>query len=326
MVSYFVRSGIVLLVVAVPTWARAVEAEPDQVFTDPSKAGADIAVQGEYVGELTKGTRLGVQVIALGEGKFHAVTYLGGLPGDGWDREHTWEGDGEAKDGVCQFQSDKGSGRIQAGVLSLSDADGNPVGELKRLERASVTLGKQAPEGAVVLFDGESAGNFAGGHLTEDGLLMQGATSVRKFGDCTLHLEFRTPFMPAARGQARGNSGCYLQGRYEVQVLDSFGLKGSNNECGGIYSIRDPDQNMCYPPLAWQTYDIDYTAARYDGDVKISPAEMTVRHNGVIVHEKVELPHATTAAPVAEGPDKGPLFLQDHGNPVRFRNIWLIER
>ena len=114
---------------------------------------------------------------------------------------------------------------------------------------------------------------------------------------------------------------------YEIQVLDSFGLDGKNNECGGIYSIRDPDQNMCFPPLAWQTYDIDYTAATYDDSgKKTKNGRMTVRHNGVVIHDNVELPKDTTGAPVKEGPEPGPIFLQDHGNPVRFRNIWLVEQ
>ncbi len=142
-----------------------------------------------------------------------------------------------------------------------------------------------------------------------------------------MHLEFKLPYMPAARGQARGNSGCYLQGRYEVQILDSFGLEGKNNECGGIYEIKDPDVNMCLPPLAWQTYDIDYTAARYDASGgKTANARITVSHNGVVIHDNVELPRATRAAPVKEGPEPGPIYLQDHGNPVRFRNIWVVEK
>jgi hypothetical protein len=133
--------------------------------------------------------------------------------------------------------------------------------------------------------------------------------------------------MPYARGQGRANSGCYLQGRYEVQILDSFGLEGKNNECGGIYTIKDPDVNMCFPPLAWQTYDIDYTAAKYDeSGKKTAHARMTVKHNGVLIHENVELTKATTAAPVKEGPEPGPIYIQDHGNPIRFRNIWVAEK
>jgi hypothetical protein len=132
--------------------------------------------------------------------------------------------------------------------------------------------------------------------------------------------------MPHARGQARGNSGIYLQGRYEVQMLDSFGLVGEHNECGGIYTIAKPKVNMCYPPLTWQTYDIDYTAAEYDGAKKSKNARVTVKHNGVTIHDNIELTHATTASPLKEGPEPGPVYLQDHGNPVRYRNIWVVEK
>jgi hypothetical protein len=158
-------------------------------------------------------------------------------------------------------------------------------------------------------------------------MVPRGQTSKRTFGDCTLHVEFMTPFMPRARGQARGNSGVYLQGRYEVQVLDSFGLEGKNNECGGLYELSDPKVNMCYPPLQWQTYDIAYTAARYDqSGKKVSNARITVRHNGIVVQDNVELARGTRAAPVEEGVAKGPIYLQNHGNPVFYRNIWVVER
>jgi hypothetical protein len=110
-----------------------------------------------------------------------------------------------------------------------------------------------------------------------------------------------------------------------VQMLDSFGLEGKDNECGGIYTIKAPSVNMCFPPLTWQTYDIDYTAAEFDGSKKTKNARVTIKHNGVTIHDNVELTHATRAAPLQEGPEPGPVYLQDHGNPVRFRNIWLVE-
>jgi hypothetical protein len=177
-----------------------------------------------------------------------------------------------------------------------------------------------------VLFDGSTADKFEGGRMTEDGLLMEGATSKQKFQSFRLHLEFRLPFQPFDRGQGRGNSGFYAQGRYEVQILDSFGLKGEDNECGGIYRVARPAVNMCYPPLAWQTYDVEFTAARFKDGKKVANARMTVRHNGVVIHEDVEIPATTVAAPVGrEGPEPGPVYLQDHGNPVRFRNIWVVE-
>jgi hypothetical protein len=106
-------------------------------------------------------------------------------------------------------------------------------------------------------------------------------------------------------------------------------LAGKNNECGGIYSVKDPDVNACFPPLVWQTYDIDFTAARYDEQGKrTANPRMTVRHNGVVIHQDIELPgeRSTTAAPVGPGPELGPIFLQNHGCPLRFKNIWVVER
>jgi hypothetical protein len=296
---------------------------------DPAKADADFAIQGEYVVEVKsegETKKIGVQVIALGSGKFHAVGHIGGLPGDGWDQQGKKEADGELKDGAVHFKDEKGSATIKDGVLTIHNADGVEVGNGRKIKRESPTLGAKPPSGAVVLFDGTTADGWQNGRISEDGLLMEGCTSKQTFQSHKLHIEFLLPYMPEARGQGRGNSGLYLQGRYEVQMLDSFGLAGKNNECGGIYSIKDPDVNMCFPPLSWQTYDVEFTAARYDESGKLlENARMTILHNGVVVHKDVELPKTTTAAPVKAGPEPGPVYLQNHGNPVRYRNIWVVE-
>jgi mono/diheme cytochrome c family protein len=275
-----------------------------QVYDSPeaAKADPDFALQGEYVDD----TR-GMQVIAEGDGEFRVKIYKEGLPGAGWDGSPAQE--------------------IEADDQSVAAM----IRNFKRIDRTSPTLGANPPGGAVVLFDGTEASLQQhwkkGARMTDDGLLMEGCTSIDTFGDYSIHLEFRLPFMPEARGQARGNSGLYHQGRYETQVLDSFGLQGKNNETGGIYEIRDPDANLCLPPLAWQTYDVDFIAARYsDEGKKLANAKITVRLNGVVVHRDVELPRATRAAPVKEGPEDGPIYLQNHGNPVRFRNIWVKPR
>jgi hypothetical protein len=301
-----------------------------------TKTDADFAIQGEYTGTL-KGDdgdfKLGVQVIALGNGKFRAVGHTGGLPGDGYDKSKDKEQVEAEKsgDGAVTFKGEHGTGTVKDGVMKIVDNDGNHIGDLKRVIRKSTTLGKKAPKGAVVLFDGKNADSFTtrrGGpaRLTKDGLLEQDANSKQRFGSQTLHIEFRLPFKPTARGQGRGNSGCYLQARYEVQVLDSFGLSGEHNECGGIYSIKKPDVNMCYPPMSWQTYDVDFTAAVFKDGKKVKDARITVLHNGVKIHDNVALTKRTTASPLPEGPGPGYLHLQDHGNPVRYRNIWVVEK
>lgn len=308
----------------------AMGANPSNPTTaDPGETDADFAVQGDYVGRATLASGeqvVGAQVVALGEGKFRAVLYGGGLPGDGWDGITRFEGTGARQGEAVLLESDGGSGRIEDGTLVIADGNGQEIGSLKKVFRTSPDEGRQPPQGAVVLFDGSSADAFEGGRLTDDGLLMEGGISKQKFQSFSLHLEFRTPYMPTAQGQQRGNSGCYLQGRYEVQILDSFGLAGLDNECGGIYTVKAPSVNMCYPPLSWQTYDIDFTAARYDEQgKKTDDALVTVRHNGVVVQQDVPVPYATRAAKLKEGPEPGPVYLQDHGNPVRFRNIWLVE-
>lgn len=265
-------------------------------------AESGFAVQGEYVAD-----GKGVQIIDLANGKFRAVTYQGGLPGAGWDKSEKKSAEGDLT----------AIAAITAG--------------LKKVERQSPTLGAKAPEGAVVLFDGTADTLKSqwkeGAEMTPDGLLMPGVTSVETFGSFKLHIEFLLPYMPHDQGQARGNSGCYLQGRYEVQMLDSFGLEGLDNECGGIYKAAPPSVNMCLPPLTWQTYDIDFTAAQFDADgKKTANARATVKHNGVQIHDNLELPSGTPGGTGGEAPEAGPLFLQHHGDPVRYRNIWVMAK
>lgn len=306
-----------------------VSAQEKQAALTAAEAGRDFEIQGEYSGtvEGEDGARkLGVQVIALGDGRFRAVAHPGGLPGDGWNEKDRHEIEGQSNGSETVFEGNNVRGLIRNGELVVERSDGTETGRLKKVARKSPTLGKKPPQGAVVLFGGK-IGKFPGAKVTEDGLLTQGATSEPKFQDFQLHLEFLLSFMPEARGQARANSGCYMQGRYEVQILDSFGLEGKHNECGGIYEVKAPRINMCFPPLSWQTYDVEFTAPRFDENgKKTSNARMTVRHNGVLVHENVEVPGPTRAAPNQEGPEPGPIFLQDHGNPIRFRNVWAVEK
>jgi len=298
-------------------------------FLTEEGTGPDYAIQGEYEGEVNHDgnrVRLGFQVIALGEHKFDGVAYPGGLPGDGWSGEEKFPATGSTVDGFTKI-STEGHGYLMVGngEFVLNDENGETVGTLRKVYRKSPTIGAKPPEGAVVLFDGKSSDQFERGMLTMNDLLAADCETKEKFGDHTLHIEFRTPFKPAARGQERGNSGVYIQGRYECQVLDSFGLEGENNECGGIYSIARPKVNACFPPLTWQTYDMDFKAAVFENDKKIKNARVTILQNGILIHDDLELTHGTPGKhPEAAGPDV--IYLQGHGNPVVYRNIWVVKK
>lgn len=323
---------IAALAAALPLFALATaSAQPARpgTFTDPAAAGPDYALQGEYAGSVYfpgRGSEgAGLQVIALGGGKFDAVCYRGGLPGAGWDRAIKLAYSGQVENGKVKLTGQGGGFLVDGRMAIAFDANDHELGRLARIERVSPTMGLAPPANAVVLFDGKSTDKLQGAKVTPEGYLLAGLLTKMPVEAFHLHLEFRTPFMPGARGQARGNSGVYIQQRYEVQVLDSFGLKGLNNECGSLYTQTPPDVNMCLPPLVWQTYDIWFTPPTFspDGQTKLAKARITVLHNGVPVHWHREIT-AKTGGGKVEGPQPFPINLQDHGNPVAFRNFWLV--
>ena len=311
-------------------------------YTDPAQTDADFIFQGEYAGDLTidgQPLSMGVQVVALGDGAFDAVGYPGGLPGAGWTPPNKVTGKGtrtgEGDAAVVKLEGVDWAGvtrqaeiRLTNGTpaVTILDDAGSRIATLPKVHRQSLTLGLAAPAGAVVIFDGTNTDKLLNGRMTDDGLLMEGVTTKDAFGDATWHIEFCLPYQPKDRGQGRGNSGAYFQGSYETQMLDSFGLEGKDNECGGIYKAAPPSVNMCLPPLAWQTYDVEVTAPRFADGKKIANARLTVRHNGVLIHDNVEVPGITPGGPQKQEAPTGPLYLQNHGNPVRYRNIWVLPK
>jgi hypothetical protein len=204
------------------------------------------------------------------------------------------------------------------------------------------------PKGATVLFDGKSLDGWlktdgktpAAWKLVDGGAMQSGGGNIitkDKFdGSFKLHVEFRVPYMPKATGQQRGNSGVYIQGRYEVQVLDSYGLDSKDNDCGAIYEVSKPLVNACKAPAVWQSYDIEFTAPKCADGKITEAARITVYQNGVKVQDDVrlvrknkegqeEIVKFTRAGMETDPCTPGPIMLQDHGNPVQFRNVWLVK-
>jgi hypothetical protein len=188
---------------------------------------------------------------------------------------------------------------------------------------------------AIVLFDGKDFSHWIG----EDGnsvkwKLVDGAMKVvpgtgsivtrQNFQDFRLHVEFNVPQLPPdVKDQARGNSGIYIQRRYEIQILDSYGLKATESDCGAIYKTRAPDKNVSKKPGDWQCFDIFFRAPRWQGDKKIENACITVLQNNVVIHNNAIIPDKTGAG-LSEGPRPGPIKLQEHGSAVQFRNVWIV--
>ena len=306
----------------------------------PAKKPAD-PFTGEYLGKYEgadgKAVPAEAKVVPDGGGKYRVV--LVAPPVTEGPTKMRIELKGKAEGGKLKFSGKVGKAQwvgVVAGkqVKAEAEGDGEARFQGKWTVRKSPTEGAKPPAGAVVLLpmtDGPPPLDawtnkkwkaLPGGVMQ---IARGGNDSIKKFGDVKLHVEFRVPYEPTRRGQGRGNSGVYLQKRYEVQVLDSFGLKPRGGDCGAIYSVAAPKVNACLPPLRWQTYDVTFRAPRADADKKLAqPGKMTVLHNGIEIHKDVPLKGTTRAG--AKGlVQLGPLHLQDHGHPVQYRNIWIVE-
>jgi Domain of Unknown Function (DUF1080) len=235
--------------------------------------------------------------------------------------------------GASSIEADQGDGwsGLSHGHLALQ-AEGAEV-FYRSFEVRPLAYLPPLPD-AVVLFDGSNVDAWMGsdggapGWTVDGGVLevvpFSGDLRTREsYGDVRLHLEFQVPATPTSEAhEDRGNSGVYLQGRYEVQILDSFGLDAGPVDCGAIYGVNPPEVNEAFPPGIWQSYDIVFRAPAWDGGTKVAPPRMTVVWNGSTVQQDVEVPGPTRLGD-AEAPGDGPIRLQDHWNKVRYRNIWL---
>jgi len=319
----------------------------------------DFFLQGEYLCEL-EGTKIGLHLIADGDGKFRCVFYHGGLPGAGWNtgdlrllgtvavdgengfRFEVTRADSKPENvrlpelpftidatwqlNLPQPQQEQGQRRgLTAIKMKIREQDV----AFNKTQRRSETFDAKPPEGAVVIFDGTHVKMFEPGATINEVQRQPGNTlwaeaTAKPFEQkpYTMHLEFMLSYMPTAQGQARSNSGVYIDEAYECQVLDSYGLELANNHCGGFYQVKAPDINMCFPPLTWQTYDINYTPPKYNGATKVENARITIKHNGVTIHDNLELLKETPGRKREANEPRG-IYLQGHGNKVQYRNIWL---
>lgn len=321
-------------------------------------AAADLSLMGDYEGQWTGAPNghyfninppVAAQVINVRNGEYFLRIF----------QEHDcradpyFEGPGKLDGDVIRFDSNGWSGTItKDGMTGVSGQGSHGPGirfELKKVVRSSPTLGAKPPADALVLFDGSNFDQWqqGGGKPVSWHLLGNGAMEVRSaqsgeernrgiggdiqtkrnFGDCRIHLEFRYPVEPGKSGQGRGNSGFFFQQDYEVQILNSYGLQGYWNECGALYKTSPPRVNAARPPMEWQTYDIDYTASVWKDGKRVSAPRITVRHNGVTIHQDEEIPHVTAhafASRTAEPKGDGPIRLQDHGNAIQYRNVWVL--
>ncbi len=251
-----------------------------------------------------------------------------------------------------KVEKDEQGKRVRKGYMTINGVLVHETDPAKQPQPKVITPGTcsapdrpgSAPSDAVVLFDGKDLNNWTSTvkdrptkWIVKDGAMMptRGSGYIRskqEFGSCQLHVEWATPAKVTGRDQGRGNSGVFLLGRYEVQILDSYNnTTYPDGQAGALYGRSVPLVNACRKPGEWQSFDIIFHRPVFDGDKVVKRATFTVLHNGVLIQDHVELtggtdwrgPHAVS--PYKPHGDKGPIKLQDHGNPVRFRNIWVRE-
>lgn len=299
---------------------KLLDAAPPQGYLDAAEAGPDFAIQGEYEGTIAGKDKLAAQVVAGGPGQFSVLFLSGGLPGAGWDSKTVTKATAKSGDSKTAVSGGNWIGTIADGKLTGTTAGGEEF-MLSRVVRHSATEGAKPPSGAIVLFDGSKLDEWTNGKLIDNQYLLAGGTTKRKVQDFKLHAEFRLPF----RDRSEGNSGVYMQQRYEIQIIDSFGhFPPRKGGCGAIYEQTAASVNMSFPPLSWQTYDIDFKAAKWDAaGKKTANARVTVLFNGVKVHDDAEIKDKTGAGQ-EEKPTPAAIYLQHHGSAVWFRNVWLV--
>jgi hypothetical protein len=296
---------------------------------------------------LNRNPDLFAEVVGLGEDQYR-IRFFGAL----FRRASAYAViEAKAEGEKIVFDTDDWKGEISAtGITGSARQSGSQEVSfrLEKMNWKSPTLEMSPPEGAIILFDGsdtlqwEMAG--ADGEVSwpilEDNVwevlprredrTRGGSVRTREgWEDMRLHLEYRLPYLPESRGQQRANSGLFFQNSYEIQILDSFGTDGLWNEAGALYKVSPPKVNAALPPGEWQTLDVEFRAARFaeDGSVESFPM-MTVLHNGIPIHNRQILKERTShalegrAQPPVRG--SGPIFLQDHGQRIQFRNIWII--
>ncbi len=318
-------------------------------------------IQGNWVGDWTldsgEGGKQAAKVVALSNGD-----YLGSFTAyDGSEQQNetfkfnirgTSETDGKVVFGTTIMLGPKlGTFEWKAAIkdgkfTGRYTNDKNYTGgfTLKRVEKAVQALGMKPLPGAVVLFDGTNFDRWQrldGKKIEweiEDGVMripaktrIKGETvtshlvSKQNFKSAQVHLEYRTPFLPEARDQERGQSGVLLNGCYEVQILDSFGVEASDEVAGAIFHRKAPTENVSLPPREWQALDITYQGPKFDENGKIkTPGEITVVHNDVMVLDRIRMVERTDGSIRKPSPEPSGLFLQDAGHSVEFRNIWLV--
>ena len=328
LICFFLFAFMAIAMLGSTTHAQNKEKGP--AFTSPPAKDMSYPLMGEFIGAVTsddgKKQIVGLQIRAIGNDQFDAIAYYGGLPGQPKFSPEPIHLIGKRSGKFVILSGGPWAIFVENNQCRLVDLKGKPRGQLKRVKRKSPTMYSPAPEGAVVLFDGTGTDQFTTAEMTGDGLLMEGADVKPMFQDFNLHAEFRLPYMPLADGQQRGNSGLYLQSRYECQVLDSFALLPKIDGLGALYRFRPPAINMCFPPLVWQTYDVQFTAPRWNADgTKARNATITSWVNGVKVQDGISMPNKTGAGKLEE-PLLLPTRFQNHGDPVRFRNIWVVDR